>query len=84
MVVVILFYTKLYTLYKRGKVMEEHENLNNQDEVNEEKIHENIEETKEENSSEEVKKEPVKEEIKQEEKTEYKKVKHVEKIILKK
>ena len=43
MVVVILFYTKLYTLYKRGKVMEEHENLNNQDEVNEEKIHENIE-----------------------------------------
>ena len=59
--------------------MEEHENLNNQDEVNEEKIHENIEETKEENSSEEVKKEPVKEEIKQEEKTEYKKVKHVEK-----
>ena len=35
--------------------MEEHENLNNQDEVNEEKIHENIEETKEENSSEEVK-----------------------------
>lgn len=38
MVVVILFYTKLYTLYKRGKVMEEHENLNNQDEVNEEKF----------------------------------------------
>ena len=59
--------------------MEEHENLNNQDEVNEEKIHENIEETKEENSSEEVKKEPVKEEIKKKKKTEYKKVKHVEK-----
>ena len=38
MVVVILFYTKLYTLYKRGKVMEEHENLNNQDEVNEENL----------------------------------------------
>ena len=40
---VILFYTKVYILYKRGKEMKEQKDSNNQEEIKENKAPENIE-----------------------------------------